>query len=277
MPPRELPTRTTCFAPVAASTLSISEASKSMCSVLDVRPSWAFASSSRAVGYGTSIACRRARGQPFDSNRHSVVIQSPAVSPLPCTKTIGGRSEVAGERIAQAASSAAPSAVQNSEQAAGQIERHRTPPSRAILRGRRPPAVRQAVTADAARGEHAAQHRLGQHLGGERADQRDVRRSGAGAGREREDDVAVGHRVGRVDAARQAVLRHLRDLVGLGLGQSRVGRDDTERGRAAGRRRPGQLAARGSPASSRAGHRRRSCGRRRRPRRWPGRRCRRAH
>ena len=65
---------------------------------VEVRPSCALSSTSRASGYGRSIACRRLRGQPFDSKRQSVVIQSPAVSPLPCTNTIGGRSAV-GEQV----------------------------------------------------------------------------------------------------------------------------------------------------------------------------------
>src|SRR2546423_9991244 len=36
------------------------------------------------------MACRRSRGQPLLSKRHSVVIHKAAVSPLPCTKTMGG-------------------------------------------------------------------------------------------------------------------------------------------------------------------------------------------
>src|SRR6185436_5634636 len=38
-----------------------------------------------------SSANRRSRGQPLLSKRHSVVVHSAAVSPLPCTKTMGGK------------------------------------------------------------------------------------------------------------------------------------------------------------------------------------------
>ena len=45
-----------------------------MCSAVDVRPGCATVSSSRASGYGRSIACSRSRGQPLDSKRQIVVI-----------------------------------------------------------------------------------------------------------------------------------------------------------------------------------------------------------
>src|SRR3989344_4127505 len=74
-----------------------------MCSAAEVRPAWGLASSSRDRGEGTSMACRRSRGQPFDSNRHTVVCHSAAVSPLPCTKTMGGASDRLGPLVAQPA------------------------------------------------------------------------------------------------------------------------------------------------------------------------------
>ncbi len=48
--------------------------------------------------------------------------------------------------------------------------------------------------------------------------------------REREDDVAVAHRVARVNGAGEAVVRHLRDLRRLRLRERRVRGDDAERG-----------------------------------------------
>ena len=66
-----------------------------------------------------SIACRRSRGQPFDSKRQIVVIQSAAVSPLPCTKTIGGMSVALG-RVAQAAREAVPAAAAASRTGGGE-------------------------------------------------------------------------------------------------------------------------------------------------------------
>ena len=47
-----------------------------------------------ASGSGKLIANMRSRATPFDSIRHSVVIQSAAWSPLPCTNRIGGISDV---------------------------------------------------------------------------------------------------------------------------------------------------------------------------------------
>ena len=114
------------------------------------------------------------------------------------------------------------------------MRRLRSLPSWSPRRGRRRRQVGQAGAADALGGADGAQDRIGEHLGAERADQRRRRAPAARAGREGEDDIAVAHRVDRVDAAREAVVRHLRDLARLGLGQHRVGRDDPDRRRRAG-------------------------------------------
>src|SRR5258708_2980535 len=107
LPPRELPTSATLGAPVSLRTRSTSAASCAMCSAVPERPSCGLASSARASGYAASSANSRSRGQPFDSKRHSVVSQSAALSPLPCTKTMGGGISSRGGWGLQAAASAA--------------------------------------------------------------------------------------------------------------------------------------------------------------------------
>ena len=94
--------------------------------------------------------------------------------------------------------------------------------------------VGQAAAADSLGRADGAQHGVGEDVGAERADQRRRRAATARARREGEDDIAVAHRVDRVDAAREAVVRHLRDLARLGLGQDRIGGDDRDRRRRAG-------------------------------------------
>src|SRR3990167_1184021 len=49
------------------------------------------------------MACRRSRGQPLDSKRQTVLCQREALSPLPCTNTMGGCSPD-GSVVAQPAS-----------------------------------------------------------------------------------------------------------------------------------------------------------------------------
>jgi hypothetical protein len=58
---------------------------------------------------GRSPTCR-SRGQPLVSKRQIVVVQTAAVSPLPWTKTIGGRDSRPGGEVAQPASGTAPAA-----------------------------------------------------------------------------------------------------------------------------------------------------------------------
>ena len=59
---------------------------------------------------------------------------------------------------------------------------------------------------------HRGEHRLRERRGRDRADGGDVGARAGGAGREREHGVAVEHGVHGVDGARQAVVRHARDL-----------------------------------------------------------------
>ncbi len=75
------------------------------------------------------------------------------------------------------------------------------------------------------------EHGLGEHGGRGGADGGDVGAHAGGAGREREHRVSVEHRVHGVDGARQAVVRHLRDLGCLRLGELGVGGHD-RKGRA---------------------------------------------
>src|SRR6184192_2068774 len=103
--------------------------------------------------------------------------------------------------------------------------------------------ARHAVAAYRFRCIDGTQHGERNDFGGHRAEHGHVAAALTRAGGERKDRVAVVPRVGGVDAASEPVVRHLRKLVRLGLGQQRVGRDDGQ-GRCARRQeRCGTLSA----------------------------------
>jgi hypothetical protein len=121
-------------------------------------------------------------------------------------------------------------------------------------------------TVTIARRVHRAQrgngHGLGRH-GAQHGHARRVAFERHAPGGQREQRVAVAHGVHRVDGARQAVVRHGGQPVGLHLGQHRVGRDHADGGVGAREQGLGQVAAQqgaarveqgGAVFGARAGH-----------------------
>ena len=85
---------------------------------------------------------------------------------------------------------------------------------------------------------HGADDGLGHRLGGQGADDRDVRLALPASGGEREHRVAIAGRVRRGDRAREAIVGHQRHAIDVGLGQPGVGGDEADRRVLAGARRP---------------------------------------
>ena len=115
--------------------------------------------------------------------------------------------------------------------------------------------------------DHRPPHRPGHAVAGGLQQPVEVRRVGlgrAGTRGQREDGVAVDHRVHRVDRPGQAVVADPADLLALRLGQRRVGRERDQGGgqrrrggaRARARRRPSPPRARRGPAAAAAAGRR---------------------
>src|SRR5688500_13784535 len=75
---------------------------------------------------------------------------------------------------------------------------------------------------------HSPDDGVGHRFGGKRADARDVSVFGL-PGCERENGIAVTHRVRRINRARESIVRHLRHLRRLHLRQPRIGCDDANR------------------------------------------------
>ena len=165
MPPRELPTST---AGAAALQHGVDLGGEEAARLLARRT----AGLRLVVGiarqrWGRVIGCRRSRGQPLLSKRHSVVIHSAALSPLPCTKTMGGAVGAAGAwarlpgqpASAAAASSRAVRRVRKCVMSCEEVEAQK---------------FGQAGRSEPAGGAHRVQHRARRGLCRECADQREV-------------------------------------------------------------------------------------------------------
>ena len=119
--------------------------------------------------------------------------------------------------------------------------------------------VAAAGSRDARGRAHRAHDRLGHGVGRERADGQHVRCALARARGEREDRVAVEHRVRRRNRPGQAVVRQLRHPVRLRLGERGVGGHDADRRVAPDETRGLQLRPSGSACARRRGPCRRPC------------------